>query len=108
MKRISNPKALLIILGFILSVAIFAVNFIPSDCLGSAKSAEAEFPTPININTADASTLCLLQNVGEKTAQNIIAYRTENGGFKTKDELKNVNGIGEKTFESLKNYICTE
>jgi len=32
-------------------------------------------------------------------------YREENGGFKTIDELKNVDGIGEKTFEKIKNNI---
>ena len=108
MKNIKNPKTLLLILGFILSVAIFAVNFIPAGCLAQTKPAEAKISTPININTADVSTLCLLKNVGEETAENIIAYRTENGGFKTKEDLKNVDGIGEKTFDSIKNYICTE
>lgn len=59
----------------------------------------------ININTAD---LILLQNipgVGPSTAQKIIDYRTTSGRFKSIEDIKNVSGIGEKTFEKMKEYI---
>ena len=59
----------------------------------------------ININTASASELDALQGVGPSTAQKIIDYRTENGGFKTIDEIKNVPGIGDAKFAAMKDSI---
>lgn len=59
----------------------------------------------ININTADSQTLQQLKGVGPVTAEKIINYRTENGKFKTIEDLKNVSGIGDKTFEKLKDKI---
>lgn len=59
----------------------------------------------ININIASIEELTTLPGIGESKAQNIINYREENGYFKTIDEIKNVNGIGEATFDQLKKYI---
>lgn len=59
----------------------------------------------ININTADVVKLCELPGVGESLASRIIQYREENGKFKSIEDLKNVSGIGEKKFESLREYI---
>ena len=56
----------------------------------------------ININTADLNRLKDIPGIGDVKANSIIMYREENGGFKTIDELKNVDGIGEKTFEKIK------
>ena len=62
----------------------------------------------ININTATITELCTLSGVGESLANKIIKYREENGKFKTIEDLKNVNGIGDKKYESLKDYICVK
>jgi len=62
--------------------------------------------TPVNINTADAQTIAeSLNGIGEKKALAIIAYRTENGDFKTIESLTEVKGIGEKTVEKNKEDI---
>ena len=61
----------------------------------------------ININKADIVELQNLPGVGESLAQKIINYRNENGKFNSIEDLKNVSGIGEKKFESLKEYIDT-
>jgi len=59
----------------------------------------------ININTADISSLCTLNGIGESKAFEIISYRTANGSFKSIDELKNVDGIGDATFEKIRDSI---
>ena len=60
--------------------------------------AQAE-PAVININTANVETLASLSGVGETKAEAIIAYRDENGPFKSEQDLANVKGIGARTVE---------
>lgn len=67
--------------------------------------AQAENETLVNINTATAQELQTLSGIGEKKAEAIITYRETNGSFQTIDDLKKVKGIGEKTFDSLKESI---
>lgn len=62
----------------------------------------------ININTASASELETLSGIGPQKAQGIIQYREEEGNFQTIEELTNVSGIGEKTFEKLKDAIIVD
>ncbi|WP_414052444.1 helix-hairpin-helix domain-containing protein [Macrococcus animalis] len=59
----------------------------------------------VNINTAEQSALEEIPGVGPKKAQEIIQYRESNGGFKSIEEIKEIKGIGDKTYESLKDYI---
>lgn len=59
----------------------------------------------VNINTADKADLETLQGIGEATADKIIRYREENGKFKSIEDIKNVNGIGDKKFESIRDSI---
>ncbi len=61
--------------------------------------------TKININEADASLLMTLNGIGSSKAENILQYREEKGYFKTIEEIKNVSGIGEATFNQLKESI---
>lgn len=61
--------------------------------------------TLVNINTADESQLTTLPGIGPAKAKAIIQYREEHGKFKHIEELKNVSGIGDKTFEKLKDLI---
>src|SRR5699024_7771205 len=63
---------------------------------------EASDEQQININTADQAVLEELPGVGPVTAGAIVAWREENGGFSTPDELLEVSGIGEATLEKLR------
>ena len=65
----------------------------------------AEDGAKININTATVEELTELKNVGDKTAQRIVAYRKANGPFKSPHELTNVKGIGEKIVEKNQSRI---
>ena len=60
----------------------------------------------ININMADASELDKLPNIGPARAADIISYReSHSGGFQSIEEIKNIKGIGDKSFEDLKDLI---
>ena len=59
----------------------------------------------IDINKAEKEELMLLNGIGSSKADSIIAYREEQGLFQTIEEIKNVSGIGDATFEKLKDAI---
>lgn len=64
---------------------------------------------PVNINEADAATLAeSLSGVGPVTSKEIVSYREKNGKFAAPEDLMNVNGIGQKTFEENKADILVE
>jgi len=59
----------------------------------------------VNLNTASETELSTLPGIGPAKAKAILEYRQQNGHFKSVEDLKNVSGIGEKTYEKLKQYI---
>lgn len=59
----------------------------------------------VNLNTADLNELQKLDRVGEKKAQKIIDYRNQHNGFHSIDEIKQVSGFGDNTFERLKDSL---
>ncbi len=73
-----------------------------------ASSSERNKSSKININTATKEELDTLPGVGEATANKIINQREDAGEFKNIEEVKNVNGIGEKKFEEMKNLISVK
>ncbi len=66
---------------------------------------EKQSPQKIDINRADPWLLEALPGVGEITAQAIVDYRNENGPFKRIEDLLQVKGIGEGTFDKIKDYV---
>jgi competence protein ComEA len=61
---------------------------------------------PVNINTATAAELETLPGIGPKTADTIVEYREANGPFETIEDIMDVPGIGEGTFEKIKDRIA--
>lgn len=74
--------------------------------IGSADTGNAQEEQKINLNTASEMELQTLTGIGTSKAAAIIRYRTENGPFKSIEELKNISGIGAKTYEKLKEEIA--
>jgi len=64
------------------------------------------FSIPLDLNRVSIEDLCLIPGIGESLAQKIINHRGRRRGFRSVEELKNVNGIGEKKFQSLKMYFA--
>jgi competence protein ComEA len=62
----------------------------------------------VNINAADIEGLKTLPDIGETRAQRILAYRQSNGNFASKEDIKNVSGIGDSIYESIKDYITVD
>ncbi len=61
---------------------------------------------PVNINIADATTLCNIPGVGPSRAEAIIDYRTSYGPFTRTEDIMNVSGIGETSYNKMCSYIC--
>jgi competence protein ComEA len=60
---------------------------------------------PIDLNAATVTQLDQLPGVGPVLAQRIVDYRTQHGGFRSTDELRQVSGIGDAKFADLKNLV---
>src|SRR3954471_3302531 len=72
---------------------------------GSGDGATAAAGPPVSLNTATAEQLDTLDGVGPATAQKIIAWRTQHGGFRSVADLGQVPGIGPKKLAALKDKV---
>ncbi|MCQ6278172.1 helix-hairpin-helix domain-containing protein [Bacillus sp. EB600] len=77
------------------------IDSVPSGTTNSAGKSTGK----ININKADENELQNIPGIGPAKAAAIIQYRQENGPFKAVEDLKKISGIGDKTFEKLKESI---
>ncbi|WP_369270987.1 helix-hairpin-helix domain-containing protein [Streptomyces sp. R11] len=77
----------------------------PAPGTGGAAVAGAAPSAPVALNTATVDQLDTLPGVGPVLAQHIIDYRTQHGGFRSVDELREVNGIGDRRFADLRNLV---
>ena len=74
--------------------------------ISSFNDVKGENQLMINLNKASQVELEELPGIGAATALKIINYREENGNFKSIEDVKNVNGIGEAKFNNIKEFIC--
>jgi competence protein ComEA len=96
--------------GFTESADILSVNMsalLHDEDVIIVEAIEDKSHNLININTATLADLMSLPRLGESKAQAIIDYRDEHGSFKTIEDIMNVPGIGEGTFELFKELIST-
>ena len=128
MKKKLSPEKLIVIVGIIFATVLVLVNvffdFVPHTVkIENIKSAKNEFSTYynqnvnkktyttiqkviVNINTASVQELCTIRMIGETKAKAIVNYREKYGAFKDKKDIVKVYGIGEKTYEKIKDSIC--
>ena len=83
-------------------------GFVSMPIAGSSAEGESAKEGKVNLNIADEAALTTLSGIGPSKAQSIISYREENGGFQTIEDLKKVTGIGDKTYEKLKDLITVK
>lgn len=80
-----------------------------TESAGMKKEQENESDSDlVNINTADKERLTTLPGVGEVKAAAVIAYREENGLFSSKEDIKNVSGIGDATYANIEDLITVK
>ncbi|MFI2199997.1 helix-hairpin-helix domain-containing protein [Streptomyces sp. NPDC020192] len=78
----------------------------PGSADGTASGAVGAGPrAPVSLNTATVDQLDALPGVGPVLARHIIDYRTQHGGFRSVDELREVNGIGDRRFGDLRELV---
>ena len=63
---------------------------------------------PLNLNTAAKEELMLLPRIGETLAERILTYRAENGRFIATEQLMDIDGIGEGTYNSIRDLVTVE
>ena len=73
--------------------------------MATASTTDEKASLIININTASEAELDTLPGIGPSRAKDIISYREEKGGFNSIEDIKNIKGIGEASFEKLKDKI---
>lgn len=85
-----------------LTPPLYQPSYAPVGRLGVSFSQQDK----VNINTAPAEELRTLDGIGEKSAAAIVAYRRQNPPFQTAEDLLAVKGIGPKTLDKIRDYIC--
>ncbi|MFH9468430.1 helix-hairpin-helix domain-containing protein [Streptomyces clavifer] len=72
---------------------------------GGSGTAQAGPAAPVSLSTATVEQLDTLPGVGPVLARHIIDYRTEHGGYRSVDELREVDGIGDRRFADLRPLV---
>ena len=107
---VSNPGFYSLKAGDTVEALVQAAGGTTSADLGWLKlyvlqTEEKEPPQKIDLNRAEAWLLEALEGIGETRAQDIVAYREQNGSFNNINELTKVEGIGTATYEKIKHLI---
>lgn len=110
-----------VIMVFATATVFFALGFAVAGHFGFVKekvvvdspviettSVPTTFSGQININSATVEDLMKMEGIGEKTAQNIIAYRESVGGFQYLEQLLYIDGIGETKFSRWLPYLTID
>ena len=123
--RVEQKKVAAVVYALLLLAAVFALGWFAGTNAAPAEiqvmtqpAAQSMDPGPaapeqagtktaelIDLNTADQQTLQTLPGIGPELASRIVAYRERIGAFVTKEQIMDVEGIGEKRFAEMENLI---
>ena len=108
MSRSKNELLLAASAFILLAAALTAALALRLSPSRAASTVQYTDGSAYGINSADKDELTALAGIGEKKAESIVSYREEHGEFIYPWEITNVDGIGEKTYEKIKNDICAD
>lgn len=101
-----------------LAVAVYRRNNHPSVIISefnpdnyksaSSKASNARVINKVDINHATAEEIAFLKGIGPAIARRIVEYRTANGYFLSKEDVKKVKGVGDGLFDKIKDDISTD
>jgi len=94
----------LLFVGAVLVFVVAVLALAPPPAHGATAQAPAS-GDKVNINTAGVDELVALPGIGKAYAERILEYRQKNGPFKRIEDILNVRGIGEKTFERIRDRL---
>jgi len=92
-------------IGSILALTLALAAAMPPAAAAPPAQGQAAPEAKVNINTASAEELTTLPGIGPSYAQRIVEHREKNGPFKRPEDLLGVRGIGDKTFERIRDRI---
>ncbi len=98
--RVTACSICLLLAGLLLSACSSRVEYEPQPIRANVNA--------ININTATVDELEKLPNIGRKTAEAIVEFRTVHGPFRRPEELLQIRGVSEERFAELRPLIKTE
>jgi len=84
--------------------ALVAIAVLAVPATGFGAAAEEKL-SRVNLNTATVDELTTLPGIGPSYAKRIVEFREKNGPFKKVEDLLNVQGIGEKTLEKIRDRV---
>ena len=89
---------------YIMTKKEYKINHESKDSISKKDRQDANIEF-VNINTADVEQLTTLPGIGKSKATAIVTYREENGMFASKEDIKNVSGIGDATYANIEELI---
>ena len=93
-------------IAFIITIVIiFCINTQHTPTVGLQNESGSDVGIVLDLNTATAEQLTYLPGIGNDLADRIITYREHVGGFRSVEELLNVDGIGEQRYNDLSKYL---
>lgn len=77
-----------------------------NSAVGQNDSSENSYTYPINLNDCTMEELVSIKGIGESKASAILEYRDYIGGYTSVEQIKNIKGIGDKTYNEISPYLC--